>query len=516
MESRNSTQQRPWWERSPGEIFRSAVAPHPLTLPRLGDVANSARALAQAIPISLAILVAAGLVLRVAMEQTVHPVIMSPDTITYVGMATYDLFSDPVRPTGYSMFLRALHDVSSDVDFTTSVQHLIGIATGLLFYAAARRLGAPVWAGVVAAAPLLLGIDYMVQEQALLSEVLFVFLIAAVLYACVRALGESRPLFDMTTTRTAWILAAGVLMGLCVWVRAVAGPVIPFFALWFIFAIPGSLWRRIGHGALAGGAAVVIVLIYFQLHSAALDYFGLVKGSGWGIYSRTAPFADCTEFDPPEGTRQLCESTPPEDRPGPDAYAWVDGSPARRAFGGPPEANDKLAAFGWTVVRNQPLEYLEVVASDTAKYFGFGVHEWDYTATRMQWTPADTRAIMPWINDYYQDEQYTIGGSIGTLEDVQRILRVHPLILFLSLLAGIAGTVLGRGRVRAALVLFLMVGFLLVLIPPASAVYNFRYALPANGPLVAAGAIGVWVILGRIGAWRRARRAGSPPDPAAA
>jgi hypothetical protein len=122
---------------------------------------------------------------------------------------------------------------------------------------------------------------------------------------------------------------------------------------------------------------------------------------------------------------------------------------------------------------------------------------------------------MPWINDYYHDEQHSIGGSVGTLEDVQDVVRVHPLILFFSLLAGIAGVVLGRGRVRWALVLFLVVGFLLVLIPPATAVYNFRYALPANGPLVAAGAIGLWLILERIGAWRNGRRPG-PPGPAAA
>jgi hypothetical protein len=514
MASPDSTHQRPWWERSPGELARRAVEPHPVRLPSAGDVASRLWARTRAIPIALAILVAAGVVLRVAMEATVHPVIMSPDTITYLGMATYDLYVDPARPAGYSMFLIALHEVSANIDFTTWVQHLIGIITGLIMYATVRRVGAPRWAAVVAAAPVLLGVDQIIHEQALLSEVLFVFLIAAALYAAVRALEEPRPLLGVTTTRVAWIIGAGVIFGLSVWVRGVSAPIVPFFALWFLLAIPGTWWRRIGHAALAGGAAVAIVLVYFQLHYLALGYFGLVKGSGWGIYARTAPFADCTQFEPPEGTRRLCETTPPEERPGPDTYAWVKG-PARKAFGGPPEANDKVAAFGWAVVRGQPLDYLDVVFGDTVKYFGFNRTEHDFGGSQMVWLPYDTRSIMPWINDYYHDEQHSIGGSVGTLEDVQDVVRVHPLILFFSLLAGIAGVVLGRGRVRWALVLFLVVGFLLVLIPPATAVYNFRYALPANGPLVAAGAIGLWLILERIGAWRNGRRPG-PPGPAAA
>jgi hypothetical protein len=514
MASPDSTQQRPWWERSPGELARRAVEPHPVRLPSLGDVAGRVMARVRTIPLALVIVVAAGLVLRVAMTETVRPVSMSPDTITYVGMATYDLYVDPSRPAGYSMFLIALHWVSANIDFTVWVQHLIGIATGLLLYAAVRRVGAPRWAAVVAAAPVLLSIDQILHEQALLSDFLFVFVIAAALYASVRALEEPRPLLGLTTTRTAWLIGAGLLFGLSVWVRAVSAPIIPLFALWFLFAIPGSWWRRIGHAALAGGAAVAIVLVYFQLHYFALDYFGLVKASGWGIYARTAPFADCTKFDPPEGTRRLCETTPPEERPGPDTYAWIEG-PARRAFGGPPEENDKVGAFGWAVVRGQPLDYADVVFSDTAKYFGFGVNEFDFGASRMEWTPYDRRSIMPWINDYYHDERYAIGGAIGTLEDLQDVVRVHPLILFFSLLAGIAGVVLGRGRVRWAVVLFLMIGFLLVLIPPLTAVYNFRYALPANGPLIAAGAIGLWLIGTRIAAWRRGRRAG-PPEPAAA
>jgi hypothetical protein len=474
-------------------------------------------ALVRSIPVSLAILIAVGLVLRVAMEQVVHPVIMSPDTVTYVGMALFDLYGDPVRPSGYSMLLAALHFVSTNVDFTVWVQHLMGVATGLLLYAAVRRIGAPVWVGLIAAATVLLGIDQVVHEQALLPEVLFNFLIAAVLYACVRALDEPRPFLDLISTRTAWILAAGALLGLSVWVRAVAGPIIPFFALWFVFALPGPWWRRIGHGALTGGAAAAVVLAYFQLNYMAQDYFGLVQGSGWGIYSRAAPFADCDQFEPPAGTERLCQHIPPEKRPPPDIYGWSPKeSPAHRVFGWPPAGNDQVAAFGWAAVRAQPGEYLEAVVSDVGRYFGFGVDSILFTSTRIQWERGDTRNVMPWINDYYQDERYSVGGPIGEVEDLQEVLRVHPWLLSVALVAALAGLVVGRGRPRSMIGVFLIVGLLLVIIPPVTATYNFRYALPANGPLIAAGAVGVWLVITRMTAWLRHRRAAAHSGPAVA
>ena len=81
----------------------------------------------------------------------------------------------------------------SQLEFTIALQHLLGIATGLILYAAVRRLGAPVWAGVLAAAAVLLSLDQIFLEHAVMNETVFTFLFALALYAAVRALDPRAP-----------------------------------------------------------------------------------------------------------------------------------------------------------------------------------------------------------------------------------------------------------------------------------------------------------------------------------
>jgi hypothetical protein len=121
---------------------------------------------------------------------------------------------------------------------------------------------------------------------------------------------------------------------------------------------------------------------------------------------------------------------------------------------------------------------------------------------------------MNWINDYYAPEKFGRAGGVEALEDLQSVVRVHPLAFGFAAVLGGIGMVLARGRMRAALVLFLGASLLLIVIPPATAVYNYRYAIPAAGPLFAAGVIGLWLALSRIVAHRnrgRPERSDGPP-----
>ena len=228
---------------------------------------------------------------------------LNPDSIAYLSMADYGLFADPVRPAGYSMLLIAIHALSETVAVTVWIQHLLGIATGLLLYGLVRRAGAPVWVATIAAASILLSLDQIGHEHGLLSEAPFVFCVTASLYAAVRTLDEPSRVVGMLTTRTAWLVAAALLVGLSVWIRAVGVALIPLFAVWFTFALPGAGWTRVGRGALAGLAGLATVVVYLGLNSSSTGYFGLTEGSGWAIYSRTAPFADCDDFEPPRARR---------------------------------------------------------------------------------------------------------------------------------------------------------------------------------------------------------------------
>lgn len=114
--------------------------------PRLAAVADRASLI-------LIALLLAGFALRIWLSFAVRPAYAhSYDSLLFVDMARGELFSDPTRTVGYPILLRALHGISSDLDFTIQVQHLLGIATALVLYATVRRLGAPVWAGIAAAA----------------------------------------------------------------------------------------------------------------------------------------------------------------------------------------------------------------------------------------------------------------------------------------------------------------------------------------------------------------------------
>ena len=115
-----------------------------------------------------------------------------------------ELFKYAERPAGYPAFLRAVHLVTFDYFPATIVlQHLLGIASGLLVYATVRRLGASRPLALVPTAVVLLGGDLIFfTEHAVLSEALFTFLLTAALYAAVRALDE-RPAL--------WAAGAGVL-----------------------------------------------------------------------------------------------------------------------------------------------------------------------------------------------------------------------------------------------------------------------------------------------------------------
>ena len=251
---------------------------------RASAAARRLGALAARVPVALAVVVAAGLVLRLVVSLVYQPALMNnADSATYIVMADGGLFGDPVRTTGYPLFMIAVHAISDALAFTIAVQHLLGVATALLLYAIGRRAGAPVWAATIGAAAVLLSLDQIVLEHIILSEALFIFVFVAALYACVRALDDPRPLYRAFDTRFAWLLAAGVLLALAAWVRGVAVPLTPFLLLWILLAIPGTWRRRVANAAIAGAAVAVLMLTYFALNDMRTGTFGLTPVVGLGV-----------------------------------------------------------------------------------------------------------------------------------------------------------------------------------------------------------------------------------------
>src|SRR5437764_2729350 len=140
--------------------------------------------------VALAVLVAAGVALRVLLVADYRPAMLAnADSARYIHFALEPpgLLNDPFGPTGYSAFLRVAHWIDPHVEFTIVLQHLLGICAALLLYGAVRRLGAPRWPALIAPAVPLLSADQVFVEHTLLTEAAFIPLLSGGLYCIARA-----------------------------------------------------------------------------------------------------------------------------------------------------------------------------------------------------------------------------------------------------------------------------------------------------------------------------------------
>src|SRR5260370_30212630 len=95
------------------------------------------------------------ILLRVCAELGYRWWVYFNDSFSYISTAATGVV-DPVRVSGYSLFLRLLLPLHSFA-VVTIVQHLMGLGVGALCYALAkRRFGAPSWVAVVLTPPVLL------------------------------------------------------------------------------------------------------------------------------------------------------------------------------------------------------------------------------------------------------------------------------------------------------------------------------------------------------------------------
>ena len=77
--------------------------------------------------------------------------------------------------------------------------------------------------------------------------------------------------------------------------------------------------------------ALASIGVYVEWRHAASGLNGLTTNGSWALYGRVAPWADCTKFRPPPGTRTLCEVTPPSRRGYRSTAEYIFGaSPAYR------------------------------------------------------------------------------------------------------------------------------------------------------------------------------------------
>ena len=458
----------------------------------------------------LLVLLGLGLAVRVAAMALFFPAVMtSYDSPRFARADPRGLFDDYWMPAGYPAFLKVLHNISDHVWFTIAVQHAIGVAVALLLFLTARRLGASPALSCVPAAFGLLSGDLLYLEHIFLADAFMLALCVAGLSAAVWGL---HPVVDRR-----WLALAGALLAAAALSRPPAAVTLVVLVLVALVAGTrrGARLPRIGSAAAAVAGALVIFALYgasFAIKDGR--YLGVGDMSGWLLYGRAAPFADCGEFTPPKGTRVLCDPRPTSERPGPFGYVWPEDSPARKAFSPlSPETGERPGAFARAALLHQPGSYLSAVALDLARYVepdagpprGYSGQGRDLVSFGFRDAGVE-RAVIAGLSPRYEGTKLHAPGT-DLLQSYQSLVRVDRLALAAAILLTLLGLGLARGPLRLGTALFGLSGLGLYLLPALTISYDFRYGIPPSALVVMSATLAAAGLLER-----RRRRSALPDD----
>lgn len=477
----------------------------------------------------LALVLLLGGGLRLAMMVTWRPgYIGYPDSGAYL-LDAFDPaypFLDPLRVVGYGVFIRLLHDLSPNLSVVTLVQHALGLGAALAVYATVRALGVRSrWVPVVPAAVLALSGSLIMLEHAILTEALWLGLIATAVLLVARAARPGRPWVGLVL-----LGFAGLVMGISVPVRLPGVFAIPVLMGWLLAFGPGRLSRRVAGAGLFAVACLAPVLAFANWHEAETGRFGLSRNGALNLYGRVAPWADCTKFTPPEGTEFLCESRPVRERPGHDAYIFgVSPATVQYSVGNltnvlPAEGSAALTSWSRAAILGQPLTYLHAVLRESRRVIdpdaspglpgqpdeGFGLGPGGYP-TLLRDTGRDVFVLPTIAGAYPGGSTEFIRGDTAWIDRYEEITRPHPPVMALMIVLALLAPFVTRGPERRAAWLLGPLALVLLFAPVATSIYDFRYIVPVLGFLAAAAAVGGWGVITAARRWHGARRRAEGP-----
>ncbi len=463
------------------------------------------------------LVLAGGIALRALTLLAYRPALeFSQDSFTYL----YDargLGVDMVRPIGYPIFLHVMayghHLVAVAV-----VQHGLGLGSGVLLYALLLGLGVRSWLAALATVPVLLDAYQVYLESFVLSDALFGFLLVGALFLLLR---RDRP-------APSTCLLVGLLLAAACLTRTTGLFVLIPVLVYLVVVRVGAL--RLG--AAAGGALLVLGGYAAWFH-ANTGHFGFERYSGYFLAGRVQPFADCKGLDLPALERRLCDARPPAQRPSTDYYIWNPHAPLRRPdVPAGTDRNAVAADFARRIIAHQPGAYAAQAAHDVLHYFSpghstdrqdFGIASWQFltTSTPDPWQPLrppDNIYVGVWTDPgAHTQHQVKVAnqgfgntevaphintGIAGALRHYQDFGYLPGPLLALCLLLAVGGGI-GRldqaeRRLRAIAVLLAGAGLFVLLAPAMTAVFDYRYLLPALSLLPPAGVLGITLIERRV------------------
>jgi hypothetical protein len=424
------------------------------------------------------LVLAAAVALRVLAMLAFRPVMwFGGDSASYLATGLR-LIPDPSRVGGYGFLLWALRPFGSFA-VLAAVQHLMGLAIGVMIYHLARRHRLPAWAAALAATPVLFDAFELQLESDVVPDVSFGLMVFIALYLLLRSPGERRP---AVTAGAAFALGVSAIL----WPVGLALLAVLLVAL---------LIRRVGVTALvaaviAGAVPVAGYAGWFDLHE---HQFTLTRSDGVFLWSRTMSFADCAVIKPPLDERFLCPPSGP--RLAASLYIWDGNSPLLREPGGRFSARTNALAlnFALRAIAAQPGGYLTAVGHDflLSFYWERPVHPDAGIVDRYQfgfadtaWVPATMRT--PGGGTVAGDQAAYAGHPSPTrsvapfdswLVTYQRYVYLRGTLLGVLLLAAAGGLIARRRAFPGGLPMAFAVTILLV--PPLIADFDLRYLVPA-------------------------------------
>jgi hypothetical protein len=445
-----------------------------------------------------AVLLAAGLVLRVLAQGAYRPVLFYIDTTRY-------LYNDApgLDPVGYKGPLWAILAVAN-FDTVAAVQHLLGLAMAVALYLLLLRRGSPRWLAALATAPLLLDAYQIQIEQMLMPDIWFEALVVAGL-----AVLLWRPAPGWRT-----VLAGGLVLGTSV-IFAQIGEALLLPAVIYLLALGGGRRQAFGKAGVLCAAFALPILAYCTASYLVAGNFFPTRTGVTSVYGRMAAAADCATLRLTPAERGMCP-TRHQQALGPDFLEFGLQSPIRPYYNGLPRdtADALIIGFDDRVLTQQPLRVLHAYLRDVVRPFALtrdgspgvtAIGRWQFQTSYPYYKPWASRQVVDSSVARYG------GGTPAVWGPGAAFLRAYQLhggytpgpLFALCVLAGLAGSVSLLVRRRAApaarelalACLLLFASGVSVLLISDLFEFSWRYVLPALVTLVPAGALGICVIV---------------------
>ena len=449
---------------------------------------------------TFSIILLAAALLRLIVMLGYPPAMFFNDSYNYMTDAVTKT-PDMVRSDGYPLFLYVLLPFHS-LNVVTGLQALMGLAMGTGIYAVLRHRGLPWWGATIPALPVLFDVFEVQLEHMIAADVLFYTLVTLVL---VLLCWWDRP--------PLWIaVLVGLATGYATTVRTVGEPLLVLVVIGMLLRRMG--WQRVVATAVAGVLPILGYMVWFHSYTGK---YALDESTGTFLYSRVQSFADCNRMDPSAKLRVLCDPRALKDRPSSQEYLWSNDTPLAKLTGDnnvnrfTPQIESLTMKFAERAIEKQPLDYLKVVASDTLTTF-----RWTRQGTND--TASDSVGNLEGSGSKFRFESHRRGAfpTLGDRRDGRRgarlrrrhvrrsqpsvvepwslLLRAYQKVfylrgpfVFLFVLIGAVGVWLGiRRRTRipgtgwgGLPLLPWLVGVALIVLPPMTAGFSYRYVLAA-------------------------------------